>query len=365
MNGYHSLMLGAYIQFPRSGNWSVDVAPILEKCFLATLPPDGQLLAHITLREALHLIQLHDTVQRFARKYAAQAIEMLENEGIYHASTYSFTSSENYRIERSFYVFEVCCSLFWQSKNPLPWDDQLDKFFKRFAPWENEQLACIHDFLLDELEPAFNEVAAHDVKFGDLSIHWAENDNPWLQGYVSCGLKFLEKVSTACTYEERHRLLNEHLSPSSSGTPLIEILLESNGLYPEERDGLDDQAMVKLRLLPSQYNSLDPNSGPAEIWFQAHEGDDSSQYVAALAHRASRKVAYVMMDASRKRDMTRFDGTEKSLAWDTSAHENFVQQYAQQLRSFEIRSDIFLRGGRGWWSEGDTSQIQWHDASTL
>ncbi|KAJ5726783.1 zinc finger domain protein [Penicillium malachiteum] len=254
-------------------------------------------------------------------KYVAGAAEFLNNVGIFHTSAHSFSPSENYRIERSFYIFQVYCSLFGQSKTPLPFDDQLDKFFKRFAPWENEQFACVHDFLLDELEPAFDEVATHDVKFGDLSIHWAENDNSWLQGYVSCGLKFLEQVTTASTYEERHRLLDNNLSLSSRSLPLIECLLESNGLYPEEPDGLDDQAMVKLRELPSQYNSLDPNPGPAEIWFQAHRGDDSSQYVAAVPHRTSRKVGYVMMDASRKQDMARFDGTEESLAWDTSAHE--------------------------------------------
>ncbi|KAJ5701250.1 hypothetical protein N7488_008798 [Penicillium malachiteum] len=171
---------------------------------------------------------------------------------------------------------------------------------------------------------------------------------------------FLEQVTTASTYEERHRLLDKGLSLFSSGTPLIELLLESNGLYLEEPDGLEDQAMVKSRHFPSQYVSLDPSPRPAEIWFQAHERDDSSQYVAVVSHRASRKVGYVMMDASRKKAMARFDGTKKSLAWDTSAHEKFVQQYAQQLRSFEIISDIFLRVVKG-----DTSQIQWHDASTL
>ncbi|KAJ6024277.1 zinc finger domain protein [Penicillium herquei] len=182
---------------------------------------------------------------------------------------------------------------------------------------------------------------------------------------VSHGLKFLEQVITASTYEERHRLLDKTLLIASSGPALIECLLDSNELYSEETNGLDDQAMVELRQFPSQYNSLDPDPGPAEIWFQAHEGDDSGQYVAAVPHRASRKIGYVMMDASRKQDMARFDGPRKSMAWDTFDEKTFALEYAEQLISFEIRSDIFLRGGRGWWSEVDTSQIQWHDASTL
>ena len=58
-----------------------------------------------------------------------------------------------YRIERSFYTFEIYCSLFGKSRSRLSLNDQLDLFFNRFAPWENEQLACVHDFLLDELKP--------------------------------------------------------------------------------------------------------------------------------------------------------------------------------------------------------------------
>ncbi|KAJ5714845.1 zinc finger domain protein [Penicillium malachiteum] len=239
-------------------------------------------------------------------------------------------------MERSFYTFEVYCSLFGQSETPLPLDDELETFFKRFAPWENEQLACVHDFLVDELEPAFKEVAAHDVKFGDLSIPWAENDNSWLQGYVCLAWAQISRTSDHCFQSRR-------TAPSARRTPftrqqwsgLIECLLDSNELYPEETNELDEQAMVKLRHLPSQYNSFDPNPGPAEIWFQAQEGDDSGQYVAAPPHRTSRKIGYVMMDASRKQDMARFDGPQKSMAWDTFDDEKVAQEYSQQLRSFE------------------------------
>jgi hypothetical protein len=34
----------------------------------------------------------------------------------------------------------------------LSLNDQLDVFFKRFTPWENEQLACVLAILLEELK---------------------------------------------------------------------------------------------------------------------------------------------------------------------------------------------------------------------
>lgn len=32
-------------------------------------------------------------------------------------------------------------------------DDQREAYFAYFAPWENEQLACIHDYLLEVITP--------------------------------------------------------------------------------------------------------------------------------------------------------------------------------------------------------------------
>lgn len=183
---------------------------------------------------------------------------------------------------------------------------------------------------------------------------------------LSLGVKYLERVITASTYEERHRLLDEKLLLADNTPVLAECLIDSNDLYfGGETDELDDHAMRQLRQLPSPYTACDPDTGPAEIWFQAHEGDDRTQYVSAEPHRASRKIGYVMMDLSRRQDIASFDGPQKSIEWDNYDDENYHKEYARQLKSFEIRSEIYLRGGRGWWSEGDTTRIQWHDPSGL
>ncbi|KAJ5554104.1 zinc finger domain protein [Penicillium frequentans] len=339
---------------------------ILENYFSLTSSQASEKLGQISLREARHVMDLHNTVQRLATKYSAQALALIQNEELFKTSMLSFTPSEIYRIERSFYTLELYCSLFGQSRSRLSRDDQIDLFFKRFAPWENEQLACVHDFLLDELKPAFNEVAAHDIRFGELSIPWVKFESSWIQGYLSLGVNYLEKVITASTYEERHRLLDEKLLLADNTPVLAECLIDSNDLYfGGETDELDDHAMRQLRQLPSPYTACDPDTGPAEIWFQAHEGDDRTQYVSAEPHRASRKIGYVMMDLSRRQDIASFDGPQKSIEWDNYDDENYHKEYARQLKSFEIRSEIYLRGGRGWWSEGDTTRIQWHDPSGL
>ncbi|KAJ5658405.1 uncharacterized protein N7484_002054 [Penicillium longicatenatum] len=292
-----------------------DVSLILERCFSGTTSQASEQLARIALREALHVTDLHKAIQKFTTKYSAQALSHLQDEKPLKSSMRSFSHSEIYRIERSFYTYEVYCSLFGQSRSRLSLNDQLDVFFKQFTPWENEQLACVLEFLLEELKLAFNEVAAHDINFGELSIPWVGDESSWIQGYLSLGVKYLEKVTTASTYEERHRLLDEKLSLANTQPALADCLIELNDLYLGGTDELDDHAMHQLRQLPSQYAACDPDTGPAEIWFQAHEGDHSTQYVLAEPYRASRKVGYVMMNLSRKQDMTSFDGSQKSIEW--------------------------------------------------
>lgn len=138
---------------PRNTPHHKDFSLILEKCFSLTPSQVSEQLAQITLREALHVMDLHKTIQRLATKYSAQALALLQDEELLKSSMLSFTPSEIYRIERSFFTLEIYCSLFGQSRSRLSLNDQIDLFFERFAPWENEQLACVHDFLLDELKP--------------------------------------------------------------------------------------------------------------------------------------------------------------------------------------------------------------------
>lgn len=56
------------------------------------------------------------------------------------------------RIQRAFYRFEVYCNLF---QNPERFDfrEQRDIFFLKFSDWENEQLACMYDYLFRVICP--------------------------------------------------------------------------------------------------------------------------------------------------------------------------------------------------------------------
>ncbi len=104
-----------------------------------------------TLREALALAEMHGYVEFFAEQFAKSALSRW-------SSSDSASPSEMLRIKRSLYRFEFCCNTFKSSLWQYHWscrDDfkmsvangQGGHHFRGFAPWENEQLACIRDYL--------------------------------------------------------------------------------------------------------------------------------------------------------------------------------------------------------------------------
>lgn len=103
---------------------------------------------------------------------------------------------ELFRIKRALYRYQIYCNLIFRSQidfHPGRWVRQnrnsylKEHFFHPFPPWVNEQLCCIHDYLEDVLSRSFDEVAAHDVDWGALSVDWLAQGrrNEHKQAFVS------------------------------------------------------------------------------------------------------------------------------------------------------------------------------------
>jgi hypothetical protein len=65
------------------------------------------------------------------------------------------TRAEISRIERAMYRFEMFCGLFSGFGNCRSHllEGLWDTLFLNFSPWENEQLACVHDYLVQAVYP--------------------------------------------------------------------------------------------------------------------------------------------------------------------------------------------------------------------
>lgn len=97
-----------------------------------------------TLKEALSVMKLYDHISYFANTLAKEALASEELKGACEPAS----RTELARIERALYRFQIYCNLFPGLKRPL-FDAAFQKalYFNKFSPWENEQLAAVHDFL--------------------------------------------------------------------------------------------------------------------------------------------------------------------------------------------------------------------------
>ena len=104
-----------------------------------------------TLSQALPLAQLYSIIEFFVGSLVSPILAR-------QSSSRPLSKTEKCRISCNFYRFQIYCNLFKNEKEiPIYADhDQQHEYFAHFAPWENEQLACIHDYLLLVITPGSN-----------------------------------------------------------------------------------------------------------------------------------------------------------------------------------------------------------------
>lgn len=95
--------------------------------------------------------KLHDPIQSLATQFADHAwAHIINDQGSQTDRNICLSPTENYRFCRAFYKFELFCNLF-RSTMPTGFvsvsDEERRWFFAQYGPWENEQLASVHDFL--------------------------------------------------------------------------------------------------------------------------------------------------------------------------------------------------------------------------
>lgn len=118
------------------------------------------------------------------------------------------SSTERQRVHRAFYRVELFFHVFryiQPGMDHFPTEDSV-LFARRHYPWENEQLACVHDFLEKKFSGgthvisssivypssaqnslATRDVLAHDIGLGHAQVDYLANgsENYWKQHWVS------------------------------------------------------------------------------------------------------------------------------------------------------------------------------------
>lgn len=125
---------------------------------LYTTGQTSSLLPTWNLRKALVVSELQGHVQFFADRFASSALSKNPVTGLPETDPAPVSPSELMRIQRTFYRFELYRNLFVERRRgcgdyfgPLNADYQGRYLDGGFTPWEHEQRAYIHDYLVEAL----------------------------------------------------------------------------------------------------------------------------------------------------------------------------------------------------------------------
>ncbi|KAK2762247.1 hypothetical protein FQN54_001257 [Arachnomyces sp. PD_36] len=329
---------------PRMGSWSKDkVYRLLERYFRRE-PASIKW----KLQDALIISDIYEHVHFFVDGFTSSALSA-------HPKLPSspLSPNERCRIEGAFLRLQLFCNIFREDL-----EESQDIFFNNFSYWENEQLACINDYLESQLRIPFEDVADHDVFWGKMKVTTCQeldlDGKCYLQALIANGLGYIHQLVTASTYEERREILG--LFPSSARYFLTYTLTDAGDIadcvlsefYEQQKKGLASKSSLE-----------DPDSGPYNAWYWAHAHDDGEDFVFGPDYYGLRYSGYVMWDNWRLSEWNIFSETFQYRnyhylpASQSSAHPWEIR------KSWKRRTEIYKLGGRGWWSKDDESKIVW------
>lgn len=305
------------------------------------------------------------------------------------------SKGELVRIKRAFYRYSVYCSFYGYNKQAralsrdyLDAYTRRDAFFGRFSPWENEQFVTIYEFLqrcvskgrtsrtldmrltplINSVVIAYDEVAMHDVQWGEWNIPYSEHHSPppnrHKEFYSSLGLNFLCRLNTASTYDEYYKLLSACSHPKAHGAFMYPVL--------EAMDEFDvgERVIGSLRVAERDRQLRRPcipdGEGGARVWEWAYRRSRAAHYFGIPELYSLRKCGYIFYDHKRMRDWKMHSVSVRSALKKLAISETAgsEQSYDQMIDSWKARSDIWMRGGLGYWAEGDESRIVWSTTSS-
>lgn len=324
-----------------------------------------------TLANSLSLSRNYSDVKYFAREFAL-GLSGNSVTGKPNDHPIILTALETDRIERAFYWFEFYCNV--SRTGLVDYKEGRELFLDLFAPWEIEQLTTVYEHLYRRISIrmclmirillqiltliAFNDVAKHDVEWGENRIEWGNRERnrsyTYINHLLSLGLGYLRRLASAKTYEERYEMLAvEH---KENYFFLQNTLWESPDNYQDlPLDDLTEEEEAIYIRAPLIKGS---DVGPAEAWRWAHRGKTTGSMYACQDGYELRQGGYVMFEFDR---LCQWNTFRKLLPQDDkdATIEKRNRDYCEMRKSWEQRSKVWQKGGRGYWSEGDQSRLVW------
>ncbi|KID81869.1 hypothetical protein MGU_10780 [Metarhizium guizhouense ARSEF 977] len=271
--------------------------------------------------EAVGMVMFHNAiVQPLARYYLTWSLENLAREEGAVQSHEPPSRTEETRLMRAMYRFQLSCNLFGRGKYaptlspPLGFESSgiLQLFLCLFEPWEVEEIACINTFATEKYDRVFSDIRwdvheenpKFDGRRPPTPVGAFDFDNSWtrlslLRGTTSRGLELLHSVIFKVKdHEHLVSMMQEEIS-FPLGNVLDDAFSEGAQFHrrhnhPSERD----LKQTRREPLPftgeTNANDLLPPLGWTIIW----HGTYSNLY-GYYIQDCIRRWGYVMWDAAR------------------------------------------------------------------
>ncbi|KAK8118069.1 uncharacterized protein PG998_006350 [Apiospora kogelbergensis] len=288
------------------------------------------------LVDALPLVHFHQFVDYLASSFATEAFDKQPQ----FSGTAAPSQVEICRFQRAFYRFQLYCNVVGRDVSD---EGALrDLFFDYFAAWENEQLACVNDYLMRLVAKPFNHMVDYDVTWGYMKIpyinaHYSE----YGQYLISEGLENIYKLSTGSGYDDYHDILSN--GEERIDEPLATMTFLNCGL---ER-AANKESIIAIDILAEldeddrQYVTGspfydEPDLGPVSIWEWVHQAALPGHLVANFRVRQHRQWAYVFWDCSRLEDAN--FPTDPNFLTEGPVTELELEQYNDPERLARLRA---------------------------
>ncbi|KAK6956990.1 hypothetical protein Daesc_002274 [Daldinia eschscholtzii] len=226
-----------------------------------------------------------------------------------------------------------------------------------YSTFKESESIIISSVLGKSLGLAFNEVAQHDVVWGEHSIELETTfDDAMIQDLLASGLERILQIASAKSYREREALLTVFEMPPGVNNVFLMYYFEGiEELNPEEDDALD--------ILEAPAFFPDEDIGAEQIWRISLDYDPSRDFAIYDAlDWTYRECGYVFWDQERLQALGALTPPWKPAE---RSPQNYSPIPLQEVYdSWRERSAIYKRGGRGYWSKGDYTRVVWPDRKT-
>ncbi|RAK95623.1 uncharacterized protein BO80DRAFT_469240 [Aspergillus ibericus CBS 121593] len=275
----------------------------------------------LTTDEVSSMATFHlSLIQPLVQRYTVWALSNLAHEPEGLQSDASLSTTEELRILRSMYRFQLCCNLFGVGCHGTPFSPRSDfdsvgilRFFLSiFEPWEVEEIACIYAFAKERYDEVFDDIRwdvhEENPKFDGQRPPTPDGafdfDNSWIRhclliGTISRGLKLLHTVLFKIeNHEHLVSTMQDRIAwPAGSfleGEALGETAqIMRRNRHPSPRDSKEERRDP----LPFQGDGLH-DVHPPLAWTLIWRGTYSNLF-GHYMEDSMRRWGYVMWDAAR------------------------------------------------------------------